>query len=169
MIIQGCAAYCCICRNKWMTSFLDSVTVPPPKQQRLPSCSELKCKMHPWNKLTKHELIISIRSEYNPVQLFGYLIPQFLHCPPPPPLPTCIICMVPAEPQLSNSGDVTIQIWEHGQSGAPAGAAAAPLLPRIERNIHARCSFSRALMIFIISWRVVEVSRWSRPRRGECD
>ena len=105
-----------------MTSFLYSVSLPP-KQQRLPSCSGLKCKMHPWNKLTKHELIISIRSEYNPVQLFGYLIPQFLHCPPPPPLPMCIICMVPAEPQLSNSGDVTIQIWEHGQSGAPAGAS----------------------------------------------
>ena len=84
MIIQGCAAYCCICRNKWMTPFLYCVTLPP-KLQRLPSCSGLKCKMHPWNKLTKHELIISIRSEYNPVQLFGYLIPQFLHCPPSPP------------------------------------------------------------------------------------
>ena len=64
---------CCICRNKWMTPFLYSVTLPP-KLQRLPQCSGLKCKMHPWNKLTKHELIISIRSEYNPLQLFGYLI-----------------------------------------------------------------------------------------------
>ena len=135
--------------SEQINDLFNGVTLPP-KLQRLPQCSGLKCKMHPWNKLTKHELIISIRSEYNPLQLFGYLIfNSSVSALPPLPSPVYHLHGGQAEPQLSNSGDVTIQIWEHGR------AEHLQSQPRhLCCNIHARCSFSRASMIFIISWRL---------------